>query len=356
MLVFLVLGAVPGGTLARASVLGHNPRRLVPVVLRPTWHAVARTGAVDVAVSGRYVFIGGATGSGALIDEQTGKRVVLTPPAGCAFDNFNGRPLGGSWVVARCSAPPPGPPYPFELYSISNGTWAPFTPDTTQLFAANSDCSTGDPACAASFTAIGAHWIEFYITCGDHCGAQTTYSFQNIQTGQVVGEPVGTTPGGNRFLDLDAETLTEKLCSPLKVPGGFPDQSGKQTPGTLLLSGPFAVALDWSSDGLTLRYVLERCGARLHETLVSPPGGFPVAINQHAVVWPGTALSDTAIHGVFLPSRRNFKVTGLRASASTGPTKAIQQVALTPRTLYVLDGSGRVYAAAAPLQPKRQHH
>jgi hypothetical protein len=116
--------------LARASVPGHNPKRVVP---HPTWHLLAPR-AVDVAVSGRYVYYG-HTHQATVIDEQTGKRALLIPRADCFLgdETVSSFPLGGSWVVAACSPPPLGPGY--ELYSIPNRKWIPFSADMRQMCA-----------------------------------------------------------------------------------------------------------------------------------------------------------------------------------------------------------------------------
>jgi hypothetical protein len=194
------------------------------VVLHPKWHVVAPSGVEQVLVSGRYAYIGGAAGSGVLIDEQTGRRVTLAPPTGCYFD-ANSAPLGGSWVVATCNPPPPGPRYLYEHYSIPTATWTPFIPGVQRMFAFNADCRSGDPQCGASYTAIGDQWIGFQITCGYHCGP-TTFAFQNIQTGQVDDQPTDWRPGGTKIPDLNSPTGIQTLCDPLEVPVGLIDPLG----------------------------------------------------------------------------------------------------------------------------------
>lgn len=227
-----------------------------------------------------------------------------------------------------------------------------FHTNVGRMFVFNADCKTGDPQCGVSYTAVGTRWTEFQITCGYHCGP-TTFSFQNIQSGQVNDQPPSWRAGGTQIPDLNSSSLARRLCKPLRVPHGFPDPYAATTPGGIVFAGRFAVALDWyqSSSGLEdQRYVLERCGTHLHDVLLnSAPGGFPLAINSHAVVWPAPGLKDKTIHGVFLLRRQPFKITNLPAATPAGPTKAVQQVVLTPRRIYALDGGGRLYAAAAPL-------
>jgi hypothetical protein len=334
---------------AQATVPRHKPKRPTILVLHPRWHVVAPSGAERVVVSGRYVFIGKATGSGVVIDEQTGKRIAPTLPAGCYFDSGNSPALGGSWLVATCNLPPPGPRY--ELYSIPTQRWTPLSPNPQQLYAFNQDCAAGDPQCSASYTAVGTRWMEFQITCGYHCGP-TSFAFLNIQSGQVYGRPPDWTPGGTEIPDLNSPTLTRKLCEPLTVPRGFSDQDSGPVPGTIAFYGQFAVALDWyqSSGGyVDQRYVLEHCGTDLYQVLLnSVPSGFPFAISSNAVIWPGLHF-DKTLHGVFLPSRQQFKITNLPLPVDT----SVQQLVLTRRTLYALEGSSRLYAAAAPIQPKK---
>jgi hypothetical protein len=173
------------------------------------------SGVQAVVVSGRHAFIGQRPTSGTLIDEQTGKRTVLSAPAGCSFTYFGfgeTAALGAPWVVAACN-----PPRLYQLYNIPARAWTPLSSDPSRLFAFNADCKTGDPECVASYTAVGTRWIEFRIICGDHCGQATTYAFQNIQTGQVRDQPPDWKPGGTEIPDLNSPALTRKLCRPLRV-------------------------------------------------------------------------------------------------------------------------------------------
>jgi hypothetical protein len=325
------------GSVGRATVLRHTPKRPATVVLHPKWHAVAPSG--GVLVSGRYVYIGAATGSAVLIDEQTGKRVTLAPPTRCYFDG-NAPALGGSWVVATCNPPPPGPRYLYELYSIANATWTPFTPDVKQMFAFNADCRTGDPQCSASYTAIGSQWIEFRITCGYHCGP-TTFAFQNIQSGQIDDQPAEWRPGGTEVPDLSSPTLTRTLCKPLEVPAGFTDPSTQQTlPGTISFYGRFAVAQVWSPGNLNLDTYLELCGSRLRKSI--DPNGWPLAANRHAVVWTTNGISSK-VDGLFLPS--------LRRLVFRAPSQEVSGVVFSTSRLYV-ESQGRVWSTTRPRLPQ----
>jgi hypothetical protein len=338
MLVFLVVLAVTGGSLAGASVLGHNLRRRVPVVLRPTWHRVAPARAVDVAVSGRYVFIGGGTGLGAVIDEETGKRLVLTPPSGCLFDDggsLHRSLLGGSWVVATCNPPPLGPGY--ELYSIPNRKWMSFNPDMTKMCALDAECATGDPDCPASYLAIGERWIEFVITCGYH-SYPSTGALEQIKGGQVRGDPPAVTPGGNQILDLNSPTLTQTLCSPLRMPSA----------GTIVPDGRFALDEEFNNNTY-----LERCGSSLHRP-IGDPGPRVTTISSHAVLWsPGVIRNE--IVGLFLPSLQRLElrlpkpVASLCRHLGAFSYICIQGLALTTHTLYIVTSDSQVWSAQSPL-------
>lgn len=342
--IFLFVGllVLAVGSAGRATALRHRPKRPTTVVLHPKWHVVAPRGVEQVLVSGRYAYIGGDAGSGALIDEQTGKRVTLAPPTGCYFDNANSAPLGGSWVVATCNPPPPGPL--FELYSIRSRTWTPFSPDTKQMFAFNAGCKGGDPQCGASYSAIGDRWIEFEITCGYHCGP-TTFAFQNIRSGQVNDQPRDWKPGGTEIPDLNSPTLTRVLCRPLRLPAGFTDPTTSQTlPGTLVFYGQFAIAQQWSAGNLNLYTYLERCGSRLRRRI--DPNGWPFTANTHLVVWmtAGPAGPHRPLDGLFLPTLRRVRVT-----LPSIPSR----VALSAKHIYVITSTGRLYQATAPAAPKR---
>jgi len=311
------------------------------VVLHPRWHVVAPIGLERVVlVSGRYTYLGLDTGSGVLIDERSGKRVALAPPRGCYFDNANAAALGGSWVVARCSPPPPGPRYLYEFYSIPNRTWTPFTPNVKQMFAFNTDCKTGDPQCDAAYVAVGNRWIEFQITCGYHCGP-TTFAFQNIQTGQVNDQPADWRPGGTQIPDLNSPTLARTLCKPLRVQRGFEQPDMMQTfPGLLVFYGSFGLlqadhARD-SDPNYSVDTYIQRCGSSTRTHI--DPSGWPVTANPHAVAWATSGVGKE-IDGVFLPSLRRFTLQA--------PTGSIYGIVLTSGHLYI-NSSGVTWVTVAP--------
>ena len=205
--IFVLALVLSGTLLGSAAAKPHKP-----VALHPKWHRISRSLNVDVLTTGRYVYIGGAMGSGSLIDELTGKRVVVTIPAGCFLaeqDNLGGNaaPLAGSWLVATCNVGHPAAPY--ELYNIPAGTWTPFTPNSAAF---NAQCLSVD--CGWGYVAIGNDWIEFDSAGCFHCYSPPSFAFQNLQAGQVEGVPPDWKPGGTETPDLNSPTLTRVLCPP----------------------------------------------------------------------------------------------------------------------------------------------
>lgn len=298
-------------------------------------------------MSGRYVYIGDSGETHAtIIDEQTGKRLELTPPAGCEFDDENDNaypPLGGSWVVAACARPPGSPPLVgtnYELYSIPRATWMSWSPDGTQMCALNAECAaTNGQDCSSSYVAIGERWIELEVTCGYH-SYPSTYAFEQIHTGQVVSQPTSVGPGGQQILDLNSPTLTQPLCAPLRVP----------SEGAIVLDGRFALESARDLNGNLQQTYLERCGSSLH----TPVGGADrrFSASATAVLW--TPVVSGEIDGLFLPSLRRLKLE-LPPPAASHCTKrtslfCIPELALTGRTLYVVDARSQVWSARIPLE------
>jgi hypothetical protein len=332
LLVLLLVGTLPGSAVAKTQR---------PLVLHPTWHRVTASNNVEVLTTGRYAYIG-ATRSGLLIDVQIGRRVNLTPPTGYYVGvPGNGPSLGGSWVMATCDSYAVCESSPtYQLYSIPAGTWTPLQ---------QPDLST-----AGGYgwvpDAIGGDWIEWTGSCGYHCGP-TTFAFQSIQTGQVDGQPPDWKASGTEVPDLNSPALTHVLCAPLTVPHGFTDPTTGQTlPGTIVFSGSFAVAQQWSAANLNLYTYLERCGSSLHELLTPrlSGGSDQFAINQDAVVWGG--YQGGPVHGVFLKNLRKFTIP---IPKRLGSTLQGGSIFLTSRTMYLESGSGQVMAATSPKPPKR---
>ena len=353
VLVLLVVGAVSGGA-ASAAVgrSGHKPRRLAPFVVLPQWHRVSQRATGDVTVTGRYVYIGDS-GSGThatVIDEQTGKRLGLTPPAGCQFDDENDNfypPLGGSWVVAGCPQSPGSPQglagESYELYSIPHATWTPFRPNGTQMCALDAECAaTNGQDCGSSYAAIGQRWIELEVTCGYHTYPSTA-AFEQIDTGQVVPQPAGVGPGGRQVLDLSSPTLTQTLCAPLRVP----------STGAIAIHGRFALESPRDVTGNLEQTYLERCGSSVHMPIGGADSMF--AASATAVLW--TPVASGEIDGLLLPSLRPLKLRLPRHAASlctrrTSPF-CITELALAGRTVYIVDLGYQVWSARIPLEKAR---
>ena len=298
-------------------------------------------------MSGRYVFIeeGTMDESGVLIDARTGTRVELTPPAGCNFSNGTFPSLGGSWIVAECSLMPGRPGDPLELYNIPARTWVPFNPDLTSLVALDPDCKpvAEPPDCSANYIAIGDRWIEFEVTRGYHRGV-TTNAFEQIRSGQVSATPPGVTPGGNRILDLNSQSLTQTLCDPLRLPSA----------GTIIPDDGFAIEKEDNFNGsgyLGRKTFLERCGSSLHRS-IGLIGSF-FGANAHAVVWAPGVVSDE-VDGLLLPSLRRLtlRLPGPVASlCHQVGSVCVEGLALTSRTLYVSASNFQVWATGSPLRP-----
>ncbi len=278
-----------------------------------------------------------AVGAGTtLIDEHTGKQTTLIAPPLCGYSPSAGITYpyvtGGGWLLTSCAG------YtnpPFQLYSIASGTWMPFSP------------------WAGSPVAVGSRWIEGYgpaeIGCSEHCAHQ--YAFANIATGRVTTLP-SWQPGGTTVPHLNSAGLAATLCSPLRVPQGFPSDltTTSAAPDPLTFAGPFAVGLDVKLGGLDeQRLVLQRCGSPLRRVLTSQLSSSDnqYAINQHAVIWRDYSSNGAPLDGVFIPSLKKFTIP-LGRIAPPFPTAI--SIFLTSRTLYVWnnDLGSDVVAAPAP--------
>lgn len=318
-----VLASVWSGAAAWGRPAERVRTRTTPVVLHPRFHEVAR-GVLSVASDGRYVLVASRASGTFLIDDQTGRRTPLKPPPLCGYTYF----VGGGRVLTDCAGY--GKP-PYQLYSIASGVWTAVK------------SSGGMPI------AVGRDWIEYFgpteSGCFEHCFYQ--YSFGNIASGQLQTLPEWI-PGGTTIPNLNSPGLADQLCSPLRVPQGFPqDFTGSAfAPDLVTFAGRFAAGAEWYMQrGLwQLHLLLERCGSRLHRVItakISTPDGIPqFAINHHAVVW--LSPEGGPVHGLFLPSLQKFTIA-FRYTSSAGDL-----VFLTPRTVYLDTGEGLMIAAASP--------
>jgi hypothetical protein len=293
-------------------------------VLHPRFHRVASQ-ASSFSSDGRYVVVSSRSRT-SLIDGRTGGRMPLTPPAMCGY----GYIVGGGRVLTSCVGY--GNP-PYQLYSIATGAWSAVR------------SSGGMPV------ALGRDWIEYYgptdPECSEHCTYQ--HSFGDIATDNLRTLPRWA-PGARTIPDLSSPALTAKLCSPLRVPQGFPTEATRPAlaPQPLSFAGRFVSGLEWYVHGglYQLRLLLERCGSRLHRVLArnltsSPASQF--AMNRDAVVW--LDYRGGPIHGLFLPSLRKFTIA---VPPAAGLTDFGRSIYLASRELYLMDGSGQVIAAPAP--------
>ncbi len=305
---------------AAGSPPGKPARWAKPLVLHPRFRLVA-TGVYSVFTNGRYVFLsdhsptGGGT-AGKLIDEQTGRHVTVRPRPGC-----NPTAIGGPWLLFTCDALSP---QPVELYALATGHWQAVASTPGQAIA------------------VGADWIEYDVSCGQHC--PDTIDFQSIQTGQVQTLPAWR-PGGTTIPDLNSRSLAAKVCSPLRVPEGFHPYGLPPQPGSLTFYGRSAIAFAYfgPSGNQSAQIDVERCGTRRRQAIVSNvSGGYPFAANSRVALAHG--VRTTGLVGVFLPSFRRF----------TLPLALGQSVAaLSSRTLFVLGDTGRLFATTSPSPPRR---
>ncbi len=167
------LAAAWAGGPAAASAKRRPPPSPGPLVLHPKFRRAGS--AADVMTDGRYVFIArtAPSVSGTLIDQQTGRRTVVSRP-GCAPVA-----LGGPWLLFTCGN---GQPPTVELYGLATGQWQPVT--LAPFLQKYCGSSGGEIDCYP--IAVGAAWIEFsYVACGSDpqkCSYRDV--FQNLQTGQ----------------------------------------------------------------------------------------------------------------------------------------------------------------------------
>jgi hypothetical protein len=307
-----------------------------PLVVRPKWRLVVRTGLQYVTASDRYVAILQDSGNSrlTLIDEQTHRRTALSPP-NCAYVSPYSPQvvLGGPWLLVACNGNGPSP-RTYDLYDLRSGRWAPFEIS---------------PQCQGRCepVAIGRYWAK--IVSDDGVMMMYTpsdYYLQNLATGQFIHDPA--TPGGTVFDDLDAPSGSTPLCSPLRYPS-VQSHDGP-TLGSLSFYGQFALT-SGGPDSPTTR--LRRCGSNMNLLVPEAPDasapGFvetgPVALSRAVI-----GIDDLTLHGWFLPSLQRFTIRpALR--------DYIEPVAVTSRTIYVATLTRRqLWAATLPSPQHRSRH
>ena len=290
------------------------------LVLHLKFHRVVIPTREKVFPLGRYVFHddryfgpGLQTGGsfGPLVDEQTGRRTMLSPPDGCGANGVT----GGPWLMFLCVSSQQQMSW-LDLYAAATGTWR-----AAQVPA--HPCYGDNPSyCFETPVNVGRQWIEFLESDCYHCGSSRR--FENIWTGAIRGDPTTATT----IPDLDRPALSRKLCSPLRVPA----EPGSDLPAyeSFSIFGPYGVGYlppaytaqrgPWDGD------YLQRCGS--HER----PSAVGALANSHLLLINGVA--GHKLEGVFLPNGPKFAIplpAGVAARIASGPG----DVALSDRTLFI---------------------
>ena len=219
-----------GGTLARASAVGHKPRRPAragQVVLDSSFQLIG--GVRGVVASGDYLL---STSAGwSAINQRLGTTTLLDPQ--CQVIG-----LGPPWVLMSCPPTSTSPPGPIDvaLYSLPDGTR-----QTVTLSSGMPYCSSPpyDSEVRCSADAVGAYWIEW--VAGSYHHLPTEVYFQNIQTGELRDDPTNATT----FADLNSPGLAHRTC-----------------PGVQLL--PNVLSASTRGDGLGFADSLRSIRARRH--------------------------------------------------------------------------------------------
>ncbi len=263
------------------------------VVLSDSFRPITAGAASDTNfwTSGNYVLLQGTIQNGTwnswnVINDQTGTTTSVDPqciPKG----------LAPPWVLMRCpQSSDPSAPYDVELYSIADGTR-----QTVTLSPGVPYCSSPpfDPEVDCSADAVGTHWIEWVASSYHHL--PTTVYFQNIQTGEVRGDPTNATT----FADLDSPALAHPTCPGVQLMPN-PDPFDGMAWGSLTLDGQFALVTAPNNSAF-----LERCGTRMRRRLAN---GITVlssglASNTGAIVWQAVT---SRLNGLFLPSLQTFTI------------------------------------------------
>ena len=336
MLVLAVFVAVAGGTLARASVVGHKDRPLATaghVVLGSSFRLMR--GVTGLRASGDYLLLG-TTVSGdflstgwIVINNRLGTRTALDPR--CHVDG-----LGPPWVLMGC--PLTSNPYgafDTELYSLPDGTRQTVAPIPGVPYCSS---APSDMTGCASADAVGTYWIRWDSTCSVHCG--DTYFFQNIQTGELRDDPTDATT----FADVNSPALARRTCPGVRLIRYFRYGVGW---GSLTPYGQFALATGGPDGGV----FLERCGTRMRRGLVNGITAVSEALtsNARAIVWQARLGH---LSGLFLPSLQRFTIP-LPAAIVRPPgspeNTSVSALVLTSGALYVEDGyQGRFWQTASP--------
>jgi hypothetical protein len=343
MLVFVVLGAAAGGTLARASLAGRHAARRAPannVVVRRSFHQVR--GVSTILASGDYVLLSKFAPhpfkfkGWVVINQRLGTRTTLDPTCGADA-------VGPPWVLMDCRGG-----HDFELYSLTDGTQQIVTPSpgVPPLCFGSGPAAGKYMTCTVS-AAIGSSWIRWDTGCY-RCFATPSY-FQNIETGELLDDPTNATT----FADLNSPTLAHKTCPGVRLMRSY--QTGSW--GSVTFGGQLAVTLDGQFalvTGSNDDVYLERCGTHMRRLLFniqdSASEDGAIAWNAGAIVWQGAPA--TRLNGVFLPSLKTFTIplpSAIFRPPGAGENLGVFDIELSSDTLYVQDDWARkIWRTAAP--------
>jgi hypothetical protein len=276
--------------------------------------------------SGNYVLLQGTIQNGtwnswSVINDQTGTMTALDPqclPKG----------LAPPWILMRCpQSSDPNEPYDVELYSLADGTRRTVTPSPGMPY-----CSSPpfDPEVDCSPDAVGAYWIEWVASSYHHL--PTSVYFQNIQTGEVRGDPTNATT----FADLNSRALAHTTCPGVQLMPNPVLFYGTGW-GSITLDGQFALVTGPDNSAF-----LERCGTRMRRRLADGTTVLStgLASNTGAIVWQAVT---SRLNGLFLPSLQTFTIPLPSAIGLVGT------LGLTPGRLYVSRfENGVVWRSASP--------
>jgi hypothetical protein len=251
-----------------AGAFGSRPSAQL-VKVRPHYRIVGHDG---VATDGRYTMVWRLHGAviGTMIDERTGRQVLVRTAPGCSAPVSAQPVFGDSWLEVDCSRTR------LELYSLSRQLWS--------SVAVRGPCRGSQlPGGNCDPVAIGTDWIKYDRATVRH-GDQ--YFFQNIKTGRVQVDP----STAHVRADLDWPALARRVCAPLRNPAD----------GTLTFDSGVVLAVD-DQGGAYLR----RCGTSLRLLAGRPP--LPIAIGPSEVIYD-TSPHGT-IHAISLPTLQRSSIT-----------------------------------------------
>jgi hypothetical protein len=220
--------------------------------------------------------------------------------------------------------------YDTELYSLADGTRQTVTPSPGATYCAS---PPPDPEVQCSPDAVGAYWIEWVASSYHHL--PTTTYFQNIQTGELRGDPTNATT----FADLNSPALARRTCPGVQLMPN-PDPTNGPGWGSLTPDGQFALAIGPDNGAF-----LERCGTHMRRLLRSGSGYSP-ASNAGVVVWQA---APDRLTGLVLPSLQTFTIPLPSAVvASQAGYGAGFMLALTSGALYMHEFGGTLWQTPSP--------